>query len=69
MSRPLGRIGLAAKIAAHGVALSVAFAACGLIVRDGKVLTRAAQLRARLAAARRAASRAASRRSRPSCAR
>jgi 8-oxo-dGTP pyrophosphatase MutT (NUDIX family) len=38
MSRHLGRIWLSAKIAAQALLSPVAFAACGLIVRDGKVM-------------------------------
>jgi ADP-ribose pyrophosphatase YjhB (NUDIX family) len=38
LSPRLGRIGLAAKIAAQALLSPVAFAACGLIVRDGKIL-------------------------------
>ncbi len=38
MRRPLGRIGLSAKIAVQALLSPVAFAACGLIVRDGQVL-------------------------------
>jgi ADP-ribose pyrophosphatase YjhB (NUDIX family) len=38
LSPRLGRIGLAAKIAVQALLSPVAFAACGLIVRDGKVL-------------------------------
>jgi ADP-ribose pyrophosphatase YjhB (NUDIX family) len=38
MSRTLGRIALSAKVAAQALLSPVAFAACGLIVRDGKVL-------------------------------